>query len=66
MEEVVASKDLTQRKGIFEQIKEELTLHTDTEEATFYKAIEDATRSKNVHEQMEHADEEHDEIRTYI
>lgn len=66
MEAVVMSKSRTQRAELFATIKEELTLHADTEEATFYKAIEAASRSKQVHEKMEHADEEHDEIRDYL
>jgi hemerythrin superfamily protein len=66
MEQVVASKNVSQRETLFEKIKEELTLHADTEEVTFYKAVEEATRSKNVQEKMEHADEEHAEIREFL
>lgn len=66
MEQVIATHDIAKRKTLFARIKEELTLHADTEEVTFYKAIETATRSKQVHEKMEHADEEHGEIRTYL
>ncbi len=66
MEQVVASKDPAERQSLFETIKMELTLHADTEEQTFYKAIEDATRSKQVEEKIEHANHEHDEIREYL
>jgi iron-sulfur cluster repair protein YtfE (RIC family) len=66
MEQVIASKDPAERQGLFETIKLELTLHADTEEQTFYKAIEDATRSKQVEEKIEHANHEHDEIREYL
>ena len=66
MEQVIAAQDTAKRQQLFQQIKTELTLHADTEEVTFYQAIEDATRSKNVQEKMEHADEEHDEIREYL
>ena len=66
MDQVIASKNPNERKELFDTIKEELTLHADSEEATFYKAIEQATRSKSVHEQMDHADEEHAEIRDYL
>ena len=66
MDQVLASKNPNERKELFDTIKTELTLHADSEEATFYKAIEDATRSKSVHEQMDHADEEHAEIRDYL
>lgn len=66
MEKVIASQDSAERQTLFEQIKIELTLHADTEEQTFYKAIEDATRSKNVEKEMGHAHHEHDEIRDYL
>lgn len=66
METLLATTDQGKRQMLFSQIKEELTLHADTEEVTFYAAIEKATRSKQVEEKMEHADEEHDEIREYL
>lgn len=66
MEEVIAASSMQQRKSLFAQIKQELTLHADTEEATFYKAIDDATSSKAVEEKLEHADHEHQEIRDYL
>lgn len=66
MEQVITAQDPDQREELFEQIKQELTLHADTEEETFYKAVEKATRSQAVGEQMEHAHGEHDEIREYL
>lgn len=66
MEQVIATKDLAERQSLFETIKLELSLHADTEEQTFYKAIDEATRSKAVEEKVEHANEEHDEIREYL
>lgn len=66
MDELLASKDLKRREHLFEIIRQELTLHADCEEMTFYRAIENATRSKAVQEKMEHADHEHDEIRKYL
>ena len=66
MEQVISTKDLAERQSLFETIKLELSLHADTEEQTFYKAIDDATRSKAVEEKVEHANEEHDEIREYL
>ena len=66
MDQVIASSDPTERRRLFETIKTELTLHADSEEQTFYKAVEDATRAKAVEEQMEHAHHEHDDIREYL
>ncbi len=66
MESVINTNDASERYALFTKIKQELTLHADTEELTFYKAIQDATNSKNIQEKMEHADEEHSEIRKYL
>lgn len=66
MEQVVMSQDAGERQSLFQQIKTELTLHADTEEQTFYKAIEDATKAKLVEHEMEHAHNEHDEVREYL
>jgi hemerythrin superfamily protein len=66
MEKLLETEDNKRRETIFDQIKQELTLHADTEEVTFYKAVEEATRNKNVQEQMEHANLEHTEIREYL
>lgn len=66
MEQVLAASSPAQREELFVQIKQELTLHADAEEQTFYKAIEHATKSQQVQEKMEHADHEHDEIREYL
>ena len=66
MESLLANKSRSERKALFEKIKTELMLHAESEEQTFYKAIEHASRSKQVHEKMEHADKEHDEIREYL
>lgn len=66
MDEVLASTKIKEREALFAQIKQELIIHAETEEATFYKAVEKASRSKNVHEKIEHADEEHQEIRSYL
>ena len=54
MEQVISTKDLAERQSLFETIKLDLSLHADTEEQTFYKAIDDATRSKAVEEKVEH------------
>ncbi|MEI9903759.1 MAG: hemerythrin domain-containing protein [Asticcacaulis sp.] len=66
MDEVVASKDPSERQSLFATIRQELILHLGSEEKTFYKAIENATRAKPVEEQMQHAEHEHDEVRDYL
>lgn len=66
MQQVVDSRDPAERQTLFETIRTELILHLGSEEQTFYKAIEDATRAQAVEEQMEHAEHEHDEVRQYL
>lgn len=66
MEQVVESQSADERQGLFQQIKTELTLHADTEEQTFYAAIEKATKAKLPEHELEHAHKEHDEIREYL
>ncbi|EGF92631.1 hemerythrin HHE cation binding domain protein [Asticcacaulis biprosthecium C19] len=66
MQQVIDTKDLGERQALFETIRQELTLHADAEEKTFYDAIEKATRSQAVGEKIEHAHHEHDEIREYL
>lgn len=66
MEQVVNAADGATRLRLFNEIKNELTLHAKSEEETFYKAVLDATRSKAVEHKMEHANEEHDEIEAFL
>lgn len=66
MDQVVASRDPSERRTLFATIRDELLLHLSSEEQTFYKAIEDASRAQAVEEQMDHAHEEHDEVREYL
>ena len=66
MEQVVSGDDPTQRQDLFRQIKTELTLHAQSEEQTFYAAIEKATKAALPQHEMEHAHGEHDEIREYL
>ncbi|MFO1241749.1 MAG: hemerythrin domain-containing protein [Rickettsiales bacterium] len=63
MEKLLSARSKTRRKAIFDEICSELTLHAETEEATFYKALEKKSQTE---EKMEHAHEEHDEIREYM
>jgi hemerythrin superfamily protein len=66
IEQVLHSSDSTQRSNLFAEIKQELSLHNDSEQKTFYKAIDEATRSHQVEEKIEHAEHEHAEIRQYL
>lgn len=63
MEKLLSARSISRRKTLFSQICEELTLHAETEEATFYRALEGKSKTQD---KMKHAHEEHDEIREYI
>ncbi len=62
MAQVLAAESSAARKALFQEIKEELTIHADSEERTFYKAIDDATSKEAVEEDLEHGEHEHEEI----
>ena len=64
--EQVASGEASNRQALFDEIKQELTIHADTEEPTFYAAIEHATHAKSTEEKIEHAEEEHEELKVYL
>lgn len=66
METLLDARTNQQRAVLFRRIRDELTLHADTEEITFYKAIDEATSSTRAEERLEHADKEHEEIRQYL
>ncbi len=63
MEQLLAARSADRREKIFEDIKYELTLHAETEQATFYAALEN---EKETSEKIEHAEEEHGEIKQYL
>jgi hemerythrin superfamily protein len=50
------------RQYLFNQICEEVTLHNESEQRTFYAAIEAAAAQDDVQRQMHHCEHEHAEI----
>src|SRR5688572_19228138 len=65
MEKTMASSNASEREELFDEIREELELHSETEEKTFYKAIKEKG-PKYLQEKEGHAVEEHDEIRNLL
>lgn len=63
MEQVVAARSPARRKELFELISEELTLHAETEHATFYAALEN---ERETGEKIEDAEDDHEEIKQFI
>lgn len=66
MQQVLDSRDAKRRMALFTKIRTELLLHLDSEEVTFYRAIERASAAAPVEEQMSHAEDEHQEVRDYL
>ena len=65
-EQIKTASDINKRENLFDIIKNELLVHLETEEKTFYKAINKNSRSNLTDEKMEHVDKEHDEIKKYL
>jgi len=63
MEQLLAARSTARREQIFDEINEELTLHADTERATFYAALENEEETE---EKIEEAEDDHDEITEYL
>jgi len=58
-EKILSAKSPDKRETLFEELKTELTLHSETEHNTFYKTIR---AHKEIKEMIEHADAEHKNI----
>lgn len=63
MEKLLAARSVSRRKTLFDQICIELSLHAETEEATFYRTLE---KKQAALEKMKHAHDDHDEMREYM
>jgi hemerythrin superfamily protein len=63
MKHVLSARSPARREEIFDEINEELTLHAETEEATFYAALENEEETE---EKIEGAEEDHEEIKIYL
>lgn len=63
MAQVLSARSPSRREDILEEIKEELLLHAETEDATFYAALKDEELTE---ENIEEAEEEHEEIKQYL
>jgi hemerythrin superfamily protein len=63
MQQVLAARMPARRKSLFEEIKHELLLHAETEQATFYAALENEQETE---EWIEEAKDEHQEMKMYL
>ena len=65
LDQITYAENDVARERLYESLRDELLIHADTEEKTFYKALKDKG-GKAVIEKEEHAEEEHGEIRTFL
>ncbi len=65
IEKLLSANDNKEKQRLFDKIRNELSLHADTEEETFYKALQE-NGGKQLQKKEEHAEHEHDEIRQYL
>lgn len=62
-DQIVSTHIIEKRKALFDELKEELLLHAESEHATFYKALR---HKDDMKETIKHADKEHAEVKDYI
>jgi hemerythrin superfamily protein len=62
-EEIINEKSSDKRKELFEEIKENLLLHSEAEHKTFYKELKNFEEIKDL---IKHADKEHAEVKEYL
>ena len=62
-EQILSTKSTNKRKSLFEEVAKELLLHADAENATFYEALRNHSKTS---ERIQHAEKEHKEVKDYI
>ncbi len=65
MEEFLGTDSTPKREQLFAKIRDELEIHAETEEKTFYAAIKEKG-GKGLKEKEHHAEDEHGEIRKFL
>lgn len=62
-ESILSTKSMSKRQKLFEEVKEELLLHSKTENATFYAALKEFEETEDL---IQHAEKEHVEVEEYL
>ncbi len=62
-DQILSSKSLEKRKSLFQEVANELLIHSETENATFYVALKEHEETSEI---IEHAKKEHKEVKEYI
>src|SRR5690606_16405664 len=63
IEQIVEEENIDHRLNLFLKVQEELELHADPEDKTFYQALRKNSKGKKL---IEHAEEEHDGIKSAL
>jgi hemerythrin superfamily protein len=62
-EQLIAEKNMDKTESLFEALREELLLHAESEQKTFYKALK---RHPETKDEARHGDKEHAQIEDYL
>jgi hemerythrin superfamily protein len=62
-DKILSTKSLEKRKSMFQEVANELLIHAETENATFYAALKEHEETEEI---IEHAEKEHAEVKKYI
>ncbi len=63
LENILSSAKSDQKSQTFEEMKNEVLIHSETEHETFYEALR---QHKEIEQKIEHADKEHKEIENLL
>jgi hemerythrin superfamily protein len=63
MDNILSTKNTDKRNTLFNDVKKELLLHAESENATFYAALK---KHKEAAEIIKHAEKEHEEVKDYL
>jgi hemerythrin superfamily protein len=62
-EKIIAAKNNNTREKLFDELKLALLAHAEAEHTSFYQALKQHEEEK---QRIKHADEEHDEVKSYL
>jgi hemerythrin superfamily protein len=62
-DKILSTKSISKRRTWFEEVKNELLLHAESENATFYAALKEHEETEEI---AGHAEKEHAEVKDYL
>jgi hypothetical protein len=61
--QIIATENISEREDFFAELQQELTIHADAENATFYKELKKHPETKEL---IQHATKEHNEVKDFL